>query len=204
MSGLKTQQLKQQHRVAEADASQFLTFLVGDERFAIGILDVNEIIEVEEMTRVPMTPDFIRGVINLRGSVVPVIDLSARLGRGVSQLTKRSSIILVEIPSAENQQLLGMLVDEVNEIIDIDADHLQPPPNFGTEIRTDFIQAMGRVDDGFIILLSIAHVLSIEELSMIESLNPSDATPRWLDLGRALVKVFTNSGPNPNPILRSE
>ncbi|MCP4285040.1 MAG: chemotaxis protein CheW, partial [Gammaproteobacteria bacterium] len=120
------------------------------------------------MTRVPMTPDFIRGVINLRGSVVPVIDLASRLGRSTSDLTKRSCIVLVEILLEEESQTIGMLVDEVKEILEIPQDYIQPPPNFGTDIRTDFIKAMGRVDDEFIILLDINHVLSIEELSALD------------------------------------
>lgn len=156
---------------AESDATQYLTFLAGQERFAISILDVKEIIEVSSMTNVPMTPDFIRGVINLRGSVVPVVDLSVRLGKQRSELDKRSCIILVEIETDAERQTLGMLVDEVNEILEIDADSIQPPPNFGTDIRTDFIHAMGRVDDTFIILLNINRVLSLEELSQIGKLS---------------------------------
>lgn len=152
------------------DVAQYLTFLTGKERFAIGILDVKEIIEVSSMTNVPMTPDFIRGVINLRGSVVPVVDLSSRLGRATSELSKRSCIILVEIETEDEGQTLGMLVDEVNEILEIDEEHLQPPPSFGTDIRTDFIQAMGRVEDEFIILLAINHVLSVQELSQLNEL----------------------------------
>lgn len=155
---------------AEPDSTQYLTFLAGQERFAIGILDVKEIIEVGSMTNVPMTPEFIRGVINLRGSVVPVVDLSVRLGKQRSELDKRSCIILVEIEADTERQTLGMLVDEVNEILEIDADAIQPPPNFGTDIRTDFIHAMGRVDETFIILLDINRVLSLEELSQIEQL----------------------------------
>jgi len=155
------------------DTTQYLTFLAGEERFAIGILDVKELIEVSSMTRVPMTPDFIRGVINLRGSVVPVVDLASRLGRSTSELTKRSCIVLVEIVLEEEGQTIGMLVDEVNEILEISQTHIQPPPNFGTDIRTEFIKAMGRVEDEFIILLDINHVLSIEELSALGALKES-------------------------------
>lgn len=153
--------------------SQYLTFLAGEERFAIGILDVKELIEVSNMTRVPMTPAFIRGVINLRGSVVPVVDLASRLGRGTSVLTKRSCIVLVEVAVGDERQTIGMLVDEVNEIVEIDQAHLQPSPSFGTDIRTDFIQAMGRVGQSFIILLAINHVLSVDELSRLDQLRDS-------------------------------
>ncbi len=147
------------------EPSQFLTFHVGGERFAIGILDVKEIIEVAAMTRVPMTPEFIRGVINLRGNVVAVVDLASRLGRGTSDLSKRSCIVLVEIEAGDERQTIGMLVDEVNEILEIPLRDMQPAPNFGTDIRTDFIQRMGRIDDAFIVLLEINHVLSVGEMS---------------------------------------
>ena len=135
------------------------------------------------MTRVPMTPAYIRGVINLRGSVVPVVDLNARLGKGRSALTKRSSIVLVEVEAKGERQSLGMLVDEVNEILEITVDHLQPAPEFGTEIRTDFIQAMGRVEDEFMILLDVNHVLSVDELSRLKDL--AEATPDSLVVAEA-------------------
>ena len=152
------------------DTTQYLTFFAASERYAIDILDVKEIVEIAQMTRVPMTPDYIRGVINLRGAVVPVIDLAARLGKGSSQLTKRSCIVLVEIESRGEWQQIGMLVDEVNEILEIPGSHLQPAPDFGTDIRTDFIRAMGRVDDVFLILLEVGNVLSLQELSQIAAI----------------------------------
>lgn len=150
--------------------TQYLTFMCSDEKLAVEILDVKELIEVTNMTRVPLTPDFIRGVINLRGSVVPVIDLAARLTGLSCSLTKRSSIVLVEVQQDDQVQTLGMLVDEVSEILEIDAHNIQPPPSFGANIRTDFIQAMGNVDDQFIILLAIDKVLSVEELSSLNEL----------------------------------
>jgi len=148
---------------------QYLTFQVGKEKLAIGILDVNEIIEISNVTRVPMTPDYICGVINLRGSVVPVIDLSSRLGHQVSELSKRSCIVLVEVEASEEAQIIGMLVDQVNEILEIPEENIQPAPDFGSDIRTEFIQAMGRVGDDFIILLAINRVLSVDELAQLQS-----------------------------------
>lgn len=147
---------------------QYLTFRAGDENLAISILDVKEIIEINTITDVPMTPDYIRGVINLRGNVVPVIDLSARLGRISSEITKRSCIVLVQVEYNEDAQLLGMLVDAVDEILEIPEVNIMPPPDFGADIRTDFIQSMGRVGDEFIILLNINRVLSIKELSQLK------------------------------------
>ena len=154
---------------------QYLTFRAGDENLAISILDVKEIIEINTITDVPMTPDYIRGVINLRGNVVPVIDLSARLGRTSSEITKRSCIVLVQVEYKEDAQLLGMLVDAVDEILEIPEVNIMPPPDFGADIRTDFIQSMGRVGDEFIILLNINRVLSIKELSQLKQVADYEA-----------------------------
>jgi purine-binding chemotaxis protein CheW len=169
-SALANQSRSEVTAVLEEESHQFLTFQVAGERYAVGILDVKEIIEISEMTRMPMTPDFIRGVINLRGNVVVVVDLGVRLGKGRSELGKRSSIVLVEVAShGGGQQLIGMLVDEVREILEIPTNHLQPPPDFGSQIRTDFIHAMGRVNETFMILLDINHVLSVDELAHIQN-----------------------------------
>lgn len=146
---------------------QYLTFLIGVEVYGISILDVKEIIEIANVTRVPLTPDYIHGVINLRGNVVPVIDLSARLRHWRSEVGKRSCIVLVAVVSPSGSQLLGVLVDEVKEILEIPPAHIQPAPSFGTEIQTDFIQAMAEVDGEFIILLAVDRVLSLEELSRL-------------------------------------
>lgn len=161
--------------------SQYLTFSVAGERLAMSISAVKEIIETPQVTRVPMTPDYIRGVINLRGNVVPVIDLGARLGRGVLTLTKRSCIVLVEVKAGEDGHVLGMLVDEVNNILDIPLQNVKPPPDFGSDIRTDFIEAMGRIDDVFVIILSIDHVLSVQELAALRQLS-EDAAPSGPDV----------------------
>ncbi|MBK1641905.1 chemotaxis protein CheW [Chromatium okenii] len=150
------------------EVTQYLTFSVADERLAMSITAVKEIIETPQVTRVPMTPDYIRGVINLRGNVVPVVDLGARLGRGALTLTKRSCIVLVEVQvGEEDRHVLGMLVDEVKNILDIPPQDVKPPPEFGSEIRTDFIEAMGRVEDIFVIILSVDHVLSVQELASL-------------------------------------
>lgn len=157
--------------VGAAEHSQYLTFVAGGECFAISIMDVKELIEVGGMTQVPMTPAFIRGVINLRGSVVAVVDLASRLGRPASALSKRSCIVLVDVMLDDEAQVVGMLVDEVREILELNGDDVQPAPRFGADIRTDFIKAMGRLADDFIILLDINHVLSIDELSAIDTVS---------------------------------
>jgi purine-binding chemotaxis protein CheW len=167
--------------VAGDQFQQYLTFFVGKDNFGINILDVKELIEINNITRIPKTPDYIRGVINLRGNVVPVIDLSARLDRQRSEITKLSCIVLVEVDVRGEAQVIGALVDQVNEILDIaDADIL-PAPDFGTDIRTDFIQAMGRVDDNFIILLAINRILSIDELSQLQHVANTQANSLMSD-----------------------
>ncbi|NYE63994.1 purine-binding chemotaxis protein CheW [Duganella sp. 1224] len=143
--------------------SQFLTFMLGEDQYAVGILHIKEIIEYGSLATVPMMPDCVRGVINLRGAVVPVMDLSARFGRGQSVIGKRSCIVIVEA-GGEEKQVLGMLVDAVNAVVEIAAGDIEPAPSFGTRIRPDFIAGMGKYNGRFVILLDIERVLSSEEI----------------------------------------
>jgi purine-binding chemotaxis protein CheW len=159
-----------------ADVAQYLTFRLGNETFALDILHIREIIEFGQLTEVPMMPTFIRGVINLRGRVVPVVDLGARFGRGQTVAGRRSSIVILEIrqvtdADAENFALqeIGIMVDAVNEVIDIRADAIEPPPSFGVQLRPEFINGMARRDNGFIILLDVSRVLSIGEMSSLSA-----------------------------------
>ena len=147
--------------------SQFLTFMLGEEQYAVGILHIKEIIEYGSLATVPMMPDCVRGVINLRGAVVPVMDLSARFGRAPSTIGKRSCIVIVETEGEEGEakQVLGMLVDAVNAVVEIAAADIEPAPSFGTRIRPDFIAGMGKYNGRFIILLDLARVLSNEEIT---------------------------------------
>jgi len=146
------------------EPTQYLTFQLAGESFAIGILSIKEIIEYHTLTEVPMMPASVRGVINLRGAVVPVMDLLARFGRPSSEVTKRTCIVIVEIEADEERQVIGVVVDAVNEVLDIDAADIEPPPSFGANIRTDFIQGMGKVKGKFVILLNVHQVLSIDDL----------------------------------------
>jgi purine-binding chemotaxis protein CheW len=146
---------------------QFLTFMLGGEMFAIGILAIKEIIEYSSLTEVPMMPASVRGVINLRGSVVPVVDLSVRFGRAPNAVTKRTCIVIVEISLNDTRQVVGVVVDAVNEVIEIAQADIEPPPTFGTRIRTDFIQGMGKINSRFVILLDVNQVLSLDELAEI-------------------------------------
>ena len=157
--------------------SQFLTFMLGEEQFAVGILHIKEIIEYGSLATVPMMPACVRGVINLRGAVVPVMDLSARFGRSPSAITKRSCIVIVEVEGAggESKQVLGMLVDAVNAVVEIAAGDIEPAPSFGTRIRPDFIAGIGKVNSKFVILLAIDRVLSTEEVVEMARAGATDA-----------------------------
>lgn len=156
---------------ADDSPQQYLTFSLGGEVFALGILNVKEIIEFGNITEIPMMPTFIRGVINLRGAVVPVIDLSARFGGAASTVSRRTCIVIVELGSGEDRQDLGVIVDAVNEVLEIPRAEIEPPPSFGTKIRADFIQGMGKVDGTFVIILNVDRVLSTEEITMLASMN---------------------------------
>lgn len=150
---------------AEAQFNQYLTFVLGAETFAIGILAIKEIIEYSSLTDVPMMPPYVRGVINLRGAVVPVIDLAVRFGRVPAPVTKRTCIVIIEIMVNDERQVIGIVVDAVNEVLDIPASDIEPPPAFGSGIRTDFILGMGKVRNKFVILLDVSHVLAFDELA---------------------------------------
>jgi len=146
---------------------QYLTFMSSGETFAMGILAIKEIIEYSPVTEVPMMPSSVRGVINLRGSVVPVVDLAARFGRTPAPITKRTCIVIIEVTARGERQDVGVVVDAVNEVLDIPADDIEPPPTFGTRIRTDFIQGMARVNNRFVIQLDVNHVLALDELAEV-------------------------------------
>jgi len=166
----RRQAQQRQHDLAVADApQQYLTFLLNGEMFAVGILNVKEIIEYGSVTEIPMMPTFIRGVINLRGSVVPVIDLAARFGRAPSVVGKRSCIVILEVAEADFRHDIGVMVDAVSEVLEIPGGDIEPPPAFGAKIRADFIHGMGKVNDKFVILLNISKVLSADEIAMLAS-----------------------------------
>lgn len=155
---------------------QYLTFVLQSEMFGLNIQPIREITEYGKVTPVPMVPGYVRGVVNLRGNVVPVIDLPVRFGWKASPLTKRTCIVIVELPSADGSTMeLGIVIDSVSEVLDIPADKIGAPPSFGAKVRTDFIQGMGRVGDDFIVLLQAGRVLSLDEMSQLEQLAASDA-----------------------------
>ncbi|MCE3264569.1 MAG: purine-binding chemotaxis protein CheW [Pseudoduganella sp.] len=144
---------------------QYLSFRLGAEAFALGILSVREIIEYGGVTDVPMMPPCVRGVINLRGAVVPVLDLASRLGRGLSTIGRRSCIVIVEMGVAPEQQVIGLLVDGVNAVLDIEAGQIEPPPGFGAGLRNDFITGIGKVNGKFVIVINLETVLNVPEIA---------------------------------------
>jgi purine-binding chemotaxis protein CheW len=147
--------------------SQFLTFWLADEVYGININAIKEITEYGNVTFVPTMPSFIKGVMNLRGSVVPVINLAIRFGAKPSEVTKKTSVVVLEIEHEGMKMEVGVMVDKVNEVIDIAENHIEPPPAFGAKIRTDFITGMGKINDRLLVLIDVGRVLSISELSMV-------------------------------------
>lgn len=165
---------------AAQNSGQYLTFVLGGEVYALGILNIKEIIQYGDLTEVPMMPSFIRGVINLRGRVVPVVDLAARFGRGVTSVSRRTSIVIIEMAQSEENegQSIGIMVDAVNEVVDIAAAEIEPPPSFGAKIRPDFISGMAKQAGRFIIVLNLDRVLSMEEMVALgQTMHGGSAAP---------------------------
>ena len=146
---------------------QYLTFTLEDEQYAVEVYDVKEVLEYTTVTKVPRTQEFMRGVINLRGSVVPVIDLRLKFGMGETEKTIDTSIIVMEVDIHDEQVTLGTLADSVQEVINLDKEQIEPPPQIGTKIDTDFIKGIGKQDDNFIIILDINRIFSGEELNVV-------------------------------------
>jgi purine-binding chemotaxis protein CheW len=151
----------------DALAAQYLTFTLGAEVFGVDIRSVREIIQYGAMTAVPLMPAFVRGVINLRGAVVPVIDLQARFGRRPSAIGAMTCIVIFDVLRAGERVELGLLVDAVSEVIDIAPAQIEPPPNFGSAVRRDFIQGMGKVGQRFVILLEPDRAFDVDEMAQL-------------------------------------
>lgn len=153
------------------DGTQHLTFILSDHEYALSIARIKEIIEYSEITSVPLVPSFISGVLNLRGNVVPVIDLCKRLDLKTSEITARTCIVIVEVTIENDKTVIGLVVDKVLQVVEIDSSDLRPAPPFGAQIRTDFIENMIQMKDSFIIILNIDQVLSEEEILVINALS---------------------------------
>ncbi len=160
------------------EQQQYLTFMLTGETYAIGILRIKEIIQYGQLTEVPRMPAFIRGVINLRGAVVPVIDLSARFGKQPTSIGRRNCIIIIEVAMGAETQNVGVMVDAVNAVLEIPADEIEPAPTFGANIRADFIAGMGKINGKFVIILNIQHVLSMDDMAAlagVSAVSPAEA-----------------------------
>jgi purine-binding chemotaxis protein CheW len=149
---------------------QYLTFVLGVETFAIGIMAIKEIIEYASLTEVPMMPPYVRGVINLRGAVVPVLDLPVRFGKAASAVTKRTCIVIIEVALGGDRHVLGLVVDAVNAVLDVPASEIEPPPAFGASIRTEFIRGMVKVNSKFVVLVDVDRVLATDEVQALTEL----------------------------------
>jgi purine-binding chemotaxis protein CheW len=164
-----------EQKEAVSQGQQYLTFTVSGEAFAIPISAIKEIIEYRQPTDVPMMPHYIRGVINLRGRVVPVIDLAVRFGRDRAEASKRTCIVILEIDHESQRQDISVVVDAVHAVVDIADADIEPPPKFGARLRTDFINGMGKLGEQFVIILNVDRVLSVEELSMLDGIDENQA-----------------------------
>ncbi len=155
------------------DTRQYLTFQLGEEIFAIDVSHVREILEFTTVTKVPGTPEYMRGVINLRGSVVPVLDIRLKFGMPAAEKTVNTCIIVVEVSFDGETTIIGALVDSVQEVFELDPDQIEPAPKIGMQLKTEFIKGMGKKDERFIIILDIDKVFSLEEIAIAQETEES-------------------------------
>lgn len=150
------------------EARQYLTFKLSEEVFGVDVAQVREILDYVKITKVPQTPDFMCGVINLRGSVVPVVDMNMKFGMVKTERTVNTCIVVVEVILNEEKTILGALVDSVQEVFEIEPENIEPAPKIGTKLKTEFIKGMGKREDKFIIILDIDKVFTSEELELVQ------------------------------------
>jgi purine-binding chemotaxis protein CheW len=158
-------------------STQYLGFFVAGDECAIGILRVKEIIEYDAVTRVPATPPWVRGVMNLRGSVVPVIDLAVKFGLPPGAVTRRTCIVVVETELEGERVVMGVMADSVSQVLDVLPGDVEPAPAFGTSVHVDYLLGIGRLADRFVLLLDIDRVLSASELLKVTSVGAADDVP---------------------------
>ena len=156
------------------DIRQYLTFQLSDEIFALDVSHVREILEFTTVTKVPKTPEYMRGVINLRGSVVPVLDMRLKFDMSMTEKTVNTCIIVVEVSFEGETSIIGALVDSVEEVFELEPGQIEPAPKIGVHLKTEFIKGMGKRDDRFIIILDIDKVFSSEDLSMAEGMGTQE------------------------------
>lgn len=166
---MATDVLTERKGIAESDvAGRYLTFALGEEAYGLEILKVQEIIGLLKVTSVPRTPDFVRGVVNLRGRVIPVIELRRKFEMEMKEDTERTCIIVVQIDGVQQQVTLGIIVDEVSEVLDIAEEQIEPPPSFGASVDTNFMLGMAKTEDKVVMLLDIGKVLSDKEVAVLD------------------------------------
>ncbi len=151
------------------ETTQYLTFKLEDEVFALDISKVREVLDFTTVTKVPKTPEFMRGVINLRGSVVPVVDLRLKFGMSRTEKTVNTCIIITEVTVDNETTVLGALADSVQEVMDLEPGQIEAAPKIGTRLNTEFIRGMGKRDNTFVIILDIDKVFSIDELALVQA-----------------------------------
>ena len=155
----------------EFATTQYLTFTLADEVFAVDVARVREILEITNITKVPQVPDFMRGVINLRGCVVPVIDLRLKFGMEETAQTVNTCIIVVEVQMDGENIVLGALADSVQEVIEMESSQIEAAPQIGTHLKTEFLKGMGKHDNRFVMILDIDKVFSGNELAAVQQLD---------------------------------
>ena len=160
--------MEKENKTVVSKAAQYLTFKLRDEMFAIDVLQVREVLDLSNITKVPRAPDFMRGVINVRGSVVPVIDLRLKFGLPKTENTIDTRIVVMELNLEGEQALLGAMADSVHDVMDLMPDQIEDPPKIGARWRTEFIKGIGKQDDNFLILLDIDRVFSSDELALVD------------------------------------
>ena len=154
--------------ICHAEANQYLTFKLGDETFGLDIRKVREVLDFTNITKVPQTPAYMLGVINLRGSVVPVVDLRLKFGMTRAEKTVNSCVIIIEVEMSGEKVVMGAMADAVQEVLDLEPEQIEPPPRIGIRMNMDFIRGMGKNDDQFIIILDSDKVFSLEELQLVD------------------------------------
>lgn len=164
MSEAAQKSREQQESLAHL-AGKYLTFLLGEESYGLGILKVQEIIGMQSITRIPRTPDYVRGVINLRGKVIPVIDLRLRFAMEEAEVSRKTCIIVVQVSKEESSITMGIVVDEVSEVLEISADQIEPAPAFGTQVETSFVLGIAKTEDAVKILLDIDRIMTEGEMA---------------------------------------
>ncbi len=160
---------------AVTDATQYLTFNLAEELFALDIGKVREVLDYTTVTRVPGTPEFMRGVINLRGSVVPVVDMRLKFGLPATEQGVNTCIIIVEVAVDGETTVLGAMADAVQEVLELEPDRIEPPPRIGTRLNIEFIRGMGKRDEEFMIILDIDRVFSLDELTVARGMEGESA-----------------------------